>query len=226
MGLDWNPIAKPKPGHEDEFARLFKVLGDLPVNVGWTKKMFRRLRGIDREAIDRRWREIQITPYETLQAPRVGTSPDANAWALSQYSNRKDKSLTTEEFVRQMHGYYVLDLVPRNDGLPWYTNAGMGYVERFSFRAQFLRDCESIIGSETLERCYTSCLAPGLAALGHELRAWAVSYSSREGLEHVEKVDRPEYEPESIEHKVHVMFSAARWCEFWSSRGHGLEAYW
>ncbi len=226
MGLDWNPVGKPKPGHEEEFVRLFKVLGELPVNVSWSDKLLRRLRGIDREAIDKRWREIQLTPYETLLAPQVGRSPEADAWALEQYPNRKDKSVSAEQFMKDMSGYYVLDLVESNDGLPWYSNSGMGYVERFSFRAQFLRDCEAIIGNDTLEKCYVSCLAPGLESLGHELRAWATSFAAREGLQHVEHVQRPSFETETREHQVHVLYSAARWCEFWSSRGHGLEAYW
>jgi hypothetical protein len=226
IGLDWNPIGKPKSGHEAEFDRLFRELGALPVNVGFIEKARRRIRGVDRDAIDRRWREIQVTPYETLQAPRVGTDSAANEWALARYANRLKPEQSEAEFLQDLAGYYVLQLVPRCDGLPWYSNGTMGYVELFSFRAQFLRDCEHIIGSATFEKCYVSTLAPGLAALGHELRAWATSYSARNDVTHVEAVGKPEFEDGTPESNAHILFSAARWCEYWSNRGHGMEAYW
>ncbi len=226
MGLDWNPIGKPKTGFEEEFERLFKRLGELPANVGWFEKFRRRLKGVDRDAIDRRWHEIQITPYETLQAPQVGFSDAATEWALSRFAEMKDPKPSQEEFLEEMNGYYVLDLVPKCDGIPWYSNGGMGYVEKFSFRAQFLCNSEHIIGANTLEKCYVSCLAPGLQALGHELRASALSYSVREGVAHVEHIDQLDFQDETPESNAHILFSAARWCEYWSSRGHGLEAYW
>jgi len=226
VGLDWNPIGKPRPGHEDEFARLFKQLGDLSVNVGWVERLRRRLVGIDRAALHRRWNEIQVTPYETVGAPRVGESAEADAWALSEYANREDQRLSQNEFMRQLAGYYVLALVPECDGLPYYSNSPIGYVERFSFRAQCLRDCEDVIGTSTLEKCYVSCLAPGLEALGNELRAWATSFAKWNSLQHMEFIREAQFEEKSAESKAHILFSAARWCEFWSSRGHGLEAYW
>ena len=226
MGLDWNPLPKPKPGFEQESERLFELLGELPAKVGWFEKLRRRRKGIDRDALDRRWNEIQITPYETLQAPQVGISDAATEWALLRFAEIKDQKPTKDEFLQEMNGYYVLDLVPKCDGIPWYSNGGMGYVEKFSFRAQFLSSCEHIIGRDTLEKCYISCLAPGLNALGQELRTWAVSYSVREGVAQVEHIEKPDFELETAESNAHILFSAARWCEYWSSRGHGLEAYW
>ena len=58
MGLDWNPIGKPKPGHEDESEKLFYMLGDSTVSTGWFanfKKLFSRF---DREATTIRWFEM------------------------------------------------------------------------------------------------------------------------------------------------------------------------
>lgn len=116
---------------------------------------------------------------------------------MQRYPNRTNKAITEEQFLQAMDGYYVLDLIPRNDGLPWYSGHGLGYAERFSFRGQFLRDCESIIGTETLEKCYHSCLTPGLATLGHELRAKVTAFSTREELARVEKVGQPIFDPAS-----------------------------
>lgn len=226
MGLDWNPIGKAKPGHEEEFEHLFHRLGELPVNVGAWERLKRRLRGIDRDALDRRWREIQITTYETLGAPRVGTDAPADDWARARYREQEHPAQSEAQFMPEMQGYYVLALAPPCDGMPCYSNGAMGYVEASSFRAQFLAvDCEDIIGPNTLEKCYHSCLAPGLAALGHELRGWAISYAGRHGVSQVE--GRPvDAVGEGPERKAHILFCAARWCEYWSSRGHGLEAYW
>ena len=226
MGLDWNPLAqRQSAGHEAEFDRLYRVLVDLPEDVGWIEKKLRRWRGIDRDALDRRWREIQITPYETLQAPRVGADPAADVWAISHYSGLPEPKQSEGEFLRKMAGYYVLQLVPRCDGLPWYTNGPAGYVEPFSFRAQFLGDCQHIIGPATLERCYENAPAAGLASLGQTLKECAKSYSVSAGVAHVEEIDEPQFEFGTPESNVHILFSAARWCEYWSSRGHGLEAY-
>lgn len=226
MGLDWNPIAKPQPGFEAEFDLLFKQLGALPVNVSWFAKVLRRVKGINREAIDRRWREIQITPYETLQAPQVGVSPTATEWMEQRYAELKSPDKTREAFMREMQGYYVLQLVPSCDGLPYYTHGSLGYVELFSFRAQFLQDSEHAIGEQTFAKCYQTTLAPGLAELGKALRERAEAYAEENNVAHVAGLDRHEYLPGSVEFKAHVMFAAARWCEYWSSRGHGMEAYW
>jgi hypothetical protein len=226
MGLDWNPIGKPKPGAEEEFAALFKQLGELPTRPGWLEKIRLRRRGIDREAIKKRWHEIQINPFETLGAPRVGESSEADAWARGRYHEMEEPRPPEDELMKEMQGHYVLALVPPCDGLPWYSNWTAGYVERFSFRAEFLRDCEDIIPEDTFAKCYESCLAPGLAVLGQELRACAASYAKQKNLEHVEFMKEVEFQEDSPETKLHILYAATRWCEYWSSRGHGLEADW
>jgi hypothetical protein len=49
--------------------------------------------------------------------------------------------------------------VPPCDGLPRYTNGSPGgYVERYSFRAQFLQDCEEELGDDLLATAYESKL--------------------------------------------------------------------
>ena len=226
MGLDWNPIGKPKPGSEEEFAALFKQLGELPTRPGWLERIRLRRRGIDREAIKKRWEEIQITPYETLGAPQVGESAEADAWARKRYSEIEEPRPSEDEFWQEMRGYYVLDLVSPCDGLPRYSNSSAGYVERFSFRAEFLRYCEDIVPEDTFEKCYESCLAAELAILGEELRNCAASFAKQKNLEHIEFAKDVELNEESPETKLDILYAAAGWCEYWSSRGHGLEADW
>jgi hypothetical protein len=91
-----------------------------PTKPGWFEKIRLRRRGIDREAIKKRWHEIQITPYETLGAPRVGESADADAWARERYNKMEEPRPSEDEFMKEMQDYYVLALVPPCDGLPYY----------------------------------------------------------------------------------------------------------
>jgi hypothetical protein len=143
MGLDWNPIGRPKSGYETEFAQLFTLMRELPDDVGWLERVRRRIRGIKPDQIKKRWFEIQISPFETLQAPQVGRSPDATAWAKKRYLSLKEPKPSEAEFLREMEGYYVVALAPPCDGIPVYSNGTAGYVELFSFRAQFLNDIRS-----------------------------------------------------------------------------------
>ena len=225
MGLDWNPLGKPKRGYEDEFASIFQQLGESS-DWGWLEKRRRRREGTDREGLHKRWDEIQITPHETVGAPQVGSSAEADAWARERYQELESPKPSETEFMQQMQGYYVLALAPPCDGFPYYSNWTAGYVERFSFRAQFLHYCEDIISDETFQKCYESCLAPAFAVLGQELRDCATAYARDKHLEHIEFVAAGDFEEKSPERKLHIIYSAARWCEYWSSRGHGLEADW
>lgn len=226
MGLDWNPIGKPKPGHEAEFERLFHQVAELPVDPGFFTRLRLKFRGIDAESIRQRWFDIQISPFDTLDAPIVGVHPQADAWARERWREQTAPTMDEAAFLRSLDGYHVLQLVPRCDGLPWYSNGGLGTVELFSFRAQALHDCEDILDPALLARCHDNALAPGLARLAADLRAAADRYAAIEDVGDVADryyADLPAGSPAS---KAHILYSAARWGEFWSSRGHGLEAYW
>jgi hypothetical protein len=217
MEFVWNPLGKPKKGSEAEFLRLFKLM--------------RSLRAIDREAInrsalDKRWEQIQVTPYETLNTPRVGTDEAADMWAVARYRAWTDPTQTESEFLQEMKGFYVLQLLPKCDGLPWYSNGGIGDTELFSFRAQLLRTCEEVIGRTTMERCYKSCLAPALEELGEDLQALATQYADKMGVTHVESSPRSNFDEGGAAQKAHIVLCAAKWCKYWSHRDHGLAAYW
>src|SRR6185436_11179636 len=98
MGLDWHPGGKAKPGYEAEFLTLWHKLH--------ARTCFFRERKISR------FKEITITPYETLGAPRVGFDPEATEWARREaFPRRVDKTIGEEAFVNAMRGYYVLDLL-------------------------------------------------------------------------------------------------------------------
>jgi hypothetical protein len=78
MGLDWQPLGKPKPGHEAEFEVLYDALFEAESRD---------------PALLTRLREIQISPHETLGTPRVGSDAQADRWAAQQYPKRPWKKL-------------------------------------------------------------------------------------------------------------------------------------
>ncbi|MEN9360796.1 MAG: hypothetical protein RL095_2331 [Verrucomicrobiota bacterium] len=221
MGLDWNPMGKPQAGKEAEFKSLFEALTAPPPKPTFWQNLLGTTPKEDRSALKQRFRDLMILPYETLQAPRVGFSAAADAWLKDKYELMPEPRPAWDEHREKMKGYYVLDLVPACEGLPQFSNAALGYAELFSFRAQFLRDCEDILGEELLERCYQHCLAEDLASLGQAIENKALAWAAGK------KIDLPsddaELEPESDEEKLAVMIAAAKWARFWSSQGHGLE---
>ncbi len=212
MGLDWNPGNKAKSGFEPEFLELWRKLH--------AKPCFFRSRKV------KRFGEITVSAFETLHTPRVGFDAVADGWVrLKAFPSRVDKSLTEEVFVARMKGFRVLELVQPCDGIPTYSNgyAG-GYVERYAFRGQFLKDCLDVIGDDLLETGYVSKLPQETIAYGARLlekaEQFAASHSIK--LSDVRSID----DEDSPIYKLDIVLSASRWCRFWGERGHWLEAYW
>jgi hypothetical protein len=131
-----------------------------------------------------------------------------------------------QQILVARRGYRVLQLVRPCDGLPVYTNALVNpNLELTSFRGQFLRDAENVLGDALLERAYQNLLPVQLLAYGRELQAVATAYARAHGVEEIaarrECPDADEGSPESV---AHIVASAARWCAFWAARGHWLNA--
>jgi hypothetical protein len=228
VGLDWNPLGRPKAGHEQEFARLFRLLPSLPEKDGALDKLKEKWFGRDSPGTLRaRWFEIQVSPLDVIGAPRVGSDSRADEWAKERYHRLKEPRPAMQQYLDQMKGYYVVALAPPCDGIPVYSNGSMGYVESYSFRAQFLvKDCAEELGRELVERCYESCLAGELADLAEEVWRRACSYAERHRVQHLESVNSPaDFEEATPESKAHIMYSASKWCRYWAERGHGMEAY-
>jgi hypothetical protein len=213
MGLDWNPMSRAKPGHEAEFATLLAT--DLDALSPETRSELR-------EHFD----AISEPPYATLGAPRVGHDAAADAWLVE----RLRESGRESELARakaEMHGYYVLQLLPQCAGLPVYSSRGYEGVDRYTFRGAFLDDVKEILGEALFLRAWDKMTAEELAAYGVALLAHARRYATEHGLAHLEqRFEAPEEsdedEPAS---KAHILFSAAAWCLWWSERGHGLAPY-
>jgi hypothetical protein len=211
MGLDWNPGSRAKPGCEAEFIELWKKLH--------AKSCFFRGRKI------KRFHEITITAFETLNCPRIGFDESATRWAEEDaFPRRSDKSLNKQTFVQKMKGFYVLSLVPPCDGLPRYTNGSPGgYVEAYAFRGAFLKDCEYILGAALLNSAWVSKLPNDTVAYGNQLLDAANKFALVRKID-VSTVHLNE-DPDSEESHIDVVLSAGRWCRFWGERGHWLDAY-
>ncbi|WP_299582835.1 hypothetical protein [uncultured Microbulbifer sp.] len=207
MGLDWNPANKAKPGHEEEFRKITKMLLG---RVWWGRKK-----------LEQRFSEISIPALETLKVPQVGIDKAATEWAKEKY-RESAQEITEDEFVSQLIGYYVLELSPPSDGIPDYSNSAFGYVDAYSFRAQFLKECEDIIGKDLLNKAFEYQQPAALVNYGDQLIESANKYSATHRLQ------IPEQAPDEIDTPtfyLHIVVSAGRWCKFWGSRGHMLEPY-
>lgn len=207
MGLDWNPANRPKEGFEEEFE---KVVQKLNKGVLWGEKNLKK-----------RFHEISIPAFETLQAPTVGRDAEADKWLRKKYEE-SDKSISFEDLSAKYAGYKVFDLVKNCPGIPWYSNGGMGYVESYSFRAQFLIDCEFIIGKELLDQAYEFMFPTQLAEYGKKLLVKAQSYARSQNLD---IPDSPIDDDTKPEFHLHVVKSAGEWAIFWAERRHSLEPY-
>ena len=208
MGLDWIPGPKAKPGYEQEFLALWEKLH--------AKSCFWR------DSKLKRFQEITTTGFETLAAPRVGFDASATEWARRAFHQRKDKCLNEQQFLERMQGYYVLDLVPPCDGIPRYSNGPLGTVDRYSFRGEYLRDCQDILGQDLVKSAWNSKLSEETAEYGRELLGRATAYATAHGID-ISKVHLAE--PDSAEFNVDVVLAAGKWCRFWAERGHWLEAW-
>jgi hypothetical protein len=65
-----------------------------------------------------------------------------------------------------------------------------------------------------------------LGDYGRRLRDCAIEFAKRNGVSAILAQREPSDAKEGPERQAHIVISAARWCLFWSERGHGMEADW
>jgi hypothetical protein len=212
MGLDWNPLARPKPGMADEWARILAT--DLD-GLGES----------ERESMLARFLEITDPPYAVVEAPRVGLDPSADGW-LRERLREQGSEGTFDQTREQMRGYYVLDLAPPSPGLPVYSSMGYEGVDRYTFRGQFLDDARHIIGDTLYQRAWERMTASELHGYGDALLDAARRFASPRGLGTLEYQREPPTDDDADPAwGAHIAFSAAAWCLWWSQRGFGLDPY-
>lgn len=209
MSLDWEPLATPKKGHEQEYDDLFKKIAAASA--------------AKRERLFEWFSPLVIPPFETIGAPRVGYDEAADEWLIkrAQKSNRMDE---IEALKKEMRGYYVLEIMPPSDGFPVYsTHLAQEHLERYAFNASLLLDMADLIGEDLVAAAQNPHLAPATGELGGKLEARAKAFVAANALpEHVATIREPVFPEGSNERRAHIVFAAAKWCLYWSGRGYGL----
>jgi hypothetical protein len=208
MGLDWIVGAKPRdPAHYEVLRRSLANPAD--------------------EALVRAWHEVsKIDSWDTLEAPRVGSSTEADEW-FKEHRLSGVSPAEVAEWLERNRGVAVVALVAC-DGVPTYSNAPMNRdLEFSSFRGAFLADAVPVIGEAMFQRAHQNMLPGELLAFGDELQAIGQRYAREHGVEAIaERRDFPPDDAEGPANIAHIIVSAARWCLFWSRRGHWLNTWW
>lgn len=221
MGLDMIPIGKPKPGFENRFLELFELLSqdDIPKPSFWNRLIGKK--SPTKEELLEEFNAIQILTYETIKAPKVGRDPEADEWIREQYFLLDEKP-NLKSYLKELEGYYVIELAKELDGVPVYMAMNQ---DRNVFRGQFLQDCIDIIGEDLVNEAWETKLANETLDYGNRLMEAAESVAKEHNLEFL-KHQRlpPEYDEDSIESKLHIIYSLAKWLIFYGSHGHGYEA--
>jgi hypothetical protein len=221
MGLDMIPMGKPKLGFEKRFVEIFEML----TKNSFPKPSFLdKIKGIKyptKEELLQEWLTNQIQTYETIKAPRVGRDKEADEWIKNKYDELEEKP-TFEEFSKEYKGYYVIELAKELDGVPVYI--AMGQDENV-FRGEFLRDCEDLIGEDLMNEAWNTKMARETLEYGHSLMEAADTLAKQYNLTYL-KSQRlpPDASEETIESKLHILFSLAKWLIFYGKNGHGYEA--
>ena len=209
MGLEWEPLATPKRGYEDEFVDILKKL------VAAT--------GTRRVQLMEWLANASIPVWGTIGAPRVGYDEAANEWlrARVEKSNRLPE---LEEIAREMRGESVLELLPPCDGFPVYSNHKVDEsLDRYSFHADLLSNVKDALGPKLVEKAHTMMVAADHEIFATELHEVATKFAEEHGLPpHVATIREPVFPEGTKERNGHVLFAAAKWCTYWSLRGYGL----
>lgn len=235
MGLDLTVLPKPKPGHEAEFETLWREIneadGKLPKLTGRKprKSLLGRLLAraeprFDTEAARARFYEISDPAFSQLGAPVVGRDPEADAWLRARLEAGGLDAAGVAERLEQMKGYHVLALAQPCDGLPVYSNSGLGGgVDETSFRGEFLKVAEAVLTDLVME-AYLPMRAEDAVQTGGYMMRRAAEFAREYGVQHV-LGDRTfvyvnDGDPATW---AHIADQAGRWYCFWGAKGHGID---
>ena len=221
MGLDMVPLGKPRAGFEKRYTEIFRIIQGIEKPQ---LSFFDKIKGKKlptKEELLNEWFNNQIPPYETIRAPRVGRDKEADDWIKTKYEEL-DKKPPLDEFLKQHQGYYVIELAKELDGVPVYVSMTH---DRNVFRGQFISDCVDIIGEELVSSAWNSKLADETLLYGTQLMETVDKLAMEKGLQYL-KTQRnpPDFDEDSIESKLHIVYSLAKWLIFYGRNGHGYEA--
>lgn len=215
------PLGKPKAGYEKRFLELYKLIPTLSDDkVGIVGKLFGKKSKLEQTLEE--WNSILIPAYETIKAPMVGRDSEAEAWIRERYKEGKFP-MSGEAFVKEHYGYYVIELAKEEDGVPVYMSFQQ---DRNVFRGQFLNDCVDLIGEDLVNEAWETKLAAEALDYGNRLMAAADKIAIPLNLTHLKDLRTigDEFNENSNEWKLHIVYALAKWLIFYGKNGHGYEA--
>lgn len=221
MGLDMRPMGKPKPGFEERFYQIYRIIQGTEKQVLDFPDKHKGKRLPTKDQLLKEWFANQIHSYETIKAPMVGKDKEADDWIKNKYS-QTDKSISEAQFLKIHKGFYVIELAKESDGVPVYIAFEQ---DENVFRGQFMVDCIDLIGEDLVNEAWETKLADATLDYGQRLMTIADRIAIENNLQFL-KVQRmpPNTDIGSIESKLHIVYSLARWLVFYGKNGHGYEA--
>lgn len=221
MGLDMRPMGKPQPGFEKRFVDIFEMLKEDKVPQPSFLDKLKGKKYPTKEDLLQEWFANQIQTYETIKAPRVGRDKEADEWIKDKYNQLQQKP-SLEQFLKENEGFYVIELAKEQDGVPVYR--AMGQDENV-FRGQFLQDCIDLIGEDLVNEAWETKLADDTLDYGNRLMTVADKIAQERDLAYLKNQKHPpETDEDTIESKLHIVYSLAKWLIFYGKNGHGYEA--
>jgi hypothetical protein len=221
MGLDMRPMGRPKPGFEKRFVEIFDMVTNDKIPQA---SFFDKLKGKKyptKDELLQEWFSIQTPTYETIDAPRVGRDKEADEWIRTKYNELEEKP-TLDQFLKEHEGYYVIELAKQQDAVPVYISMGQ---DENVFRGQFLIDCIDLLGEDLVNEAWETKLANETLDYGNRLMAAADNIAKENNLQYLkDQKQSPDSDEDSIESKLHIIYSLAKWLIFYGKNGHGYEA--
>lgn len=218
MVVNWDPLPKAKSGYEREFAELFHKLATATV--------------ARRPGLLEWFANVSEPAYAVLGAPRVGYDEAADDWLRKRLAKRapyaqqepQRRATEIEAMIADARGTHVLQLLPPCDGFPVYSNyLHNDALERYSFNAQLILEERGLLGDELWQRAQTPQLPDAHSEFAERLHEIAQRFALDNELGgDVETIREPVFAAGSTARRGHVLFAAAKWCTYWSFRGHGL----
>jgi len=175
-----------------------------------------------------------VSPLETLGAPMVGESPEADKHVRDYYKEisglpeRDDRKKflsrfpTEEDYLEHCTGMRVSELAKNKEGFGSVTGIAAGPE---SFRGKCLNYIEWL-DDDLRNEAYDNHDPKALASYGERLKEAARTFKEI-ATKNGELLDAKPEDPyeDSIEDQIKIVEDAGSWCEFWGKAGHGMHAW-
>jgi len=221
MDLDLRPLGRPKLGYEKRFVEIYEMIMQKRIpKPTFLDKLLRRKIPTEEDLLQEMF-DNQVDYSGLIRAPRVGRDREANNWIKKKYSE-SDKSVSESDLLKINDGFYVLDLAKESDGVPFYNAVP---EDKSAFRAQYLLDCVDLIGEDLVCEAWDTKLADATLDYGQRLMTVADRIGNENNLQFLKNLRvPPNTDEDSIEFKLHVVYSLAKWLIFYGKNGHGYAA--